>query len=96
MLNGINGKSFLKTHLYFVNSYPEGISRNIIEKQACALTKIIVDSATFFFRVTEISTKESKGWWNENIKMARNELKNSLRIYIVKDEQLQTTMTMFF
>ena len=29
--------------------------------------------------MTEISTKESKGWWNEDIKMTRNELKNSLR-----------------
>ena len=74
--------NFLENNLLnFVNSYPEEISKNIIEKQACLLTKIIVGSAIDFFGMTEISTKEIKGWWNEDIKMAFNELKNSLKKY---------------
>ena len=32
-------------------------------------------SATDLFRITEISTKESKVWWNEDIKMSSNEVK---------------------
>ena len=31
--------------------------------------------------MTEICTKESKGWWNEDFKMAHDELKNYLRKY---------------
>ena len=54
----------------------------------------MVDSATDFFGMTEISTKESKGWWNEDIKMARNELK-ILQESIAKRKHLQITMTIF-
>ena len=40
-------QNFLEKNLFnFVNSYPEEISKNMIEKQARLLTKIIVDSAT--------------------------------------------------
>ena len=34
--------------------------------------------------MTEISTRESKEWWNGDIKMACNELRNSLKKYSKK------------
>ena len=76
-------QNFLENNLikHFVSSYPKEISETIIDKQACLLTEVIVESAKHFFGMTEISTKESKGWWNNNIKMARNEVKESLKKY---------------
>ena len=58
---GSMAKFSWKHSLSFANSYPEEISKNIIEKQACLLTKIIVNSATDLFGMTEISNKESNG-----------------------------------
>ena len=45
------------------------------------LTEIIVNTATNFFGITEITNKESKGWWSKDIKIARNNLKKAKHIY---------------
>ena len=56
------------------------ISENVIDQQTSKLTELIVGSATSFFGPTEIS-KRTKGWWNNNIKAARKETKESVRSY---------------
>ena len=53
--------------------------KKLIDEQACLLTEIIAESAASFFGMSTISTKESKGWWNKNIKIARNEVKASFK-----------------
>ena len=65
----------------FFNSFSKEISENIVEERAVTLTDIIVTTATNFFGLTETSKKESKGWWNSEIKNARNDLKKSKNVY---------------
>ena len=38
-------------------------------------------SVTSFFGLTEISNKRAKGWWSNNVKAARKEMKESVRRY---------------
>ena len=73
-------KQFLQVPLedYFTN-FPLEISEKVIDQQANKLTDLIVGSATSFFGLTEISNKRAKGWWNNNIKAARKEMKESVR-----------------
>ena len=65
----------------FVSSFPNEVSRNIIDEQANLFVNIITESAFSFFGVTEKSKQESKGWWNKDIKKARNDLKNANNRY---------------
>ena len=65
----------------FISSFPNEVSRNIIDEQANLFVKIITESAFSFFGVTEKSKKESKGWWNKDIKKARDDLKNANNRY---------------
>ena len=59
--------------------------RKIIDKQANnKLTVLIVGSALSFFGLTEISNKRAKDWWNNNIKVARKEMKESMRRYKIR------------
>ena len=62
---------------YFTN-FPLEISEKIIDQQVDKLTELIVNSATSFLGLTEISDKRTKGWWNNNIKAARKEMKESV------------------
>ena len=66
---------FLDNHLLaFMNSFPREISKKVIDEQAELFVDIISNSVTKFFGVTESTRKESKGWWNKDIKRARNNL----------------------
>ena len=65
----------------FISSFPNEVSRNIIDEQANLFVKIITKSAFRFFGVTEKSKKESKGWWNKDIKKARDDIKNANNRY---------------
>ena len=55
------------------------ISEKVMDQQGNKLTELIVGSATSLFGLTEISNKRAKGWWNNNIKAARKEMKASVR-----------------
>ena len=41
-------------------------------------------SALSFFGLTEISNKRAKDWWNNNIKVAKKEMKESMRRYKIR------------
>ena len=81
MLIARNGDSFFK-HLQktiLQSSFPLQISEKVIDQQANKFTELIVDSATCFFGLTEISNKRAKGWWNNNIQASRKEMENVRR-----------------
>ena len=59
----------------FKNTFPSEINPEIIDSQATKLTDIIIKNATEFFGTTKISKKESKGWWNNDIKNTRTNVK---------------------
>ena len=61
-------KSLDKNLSQFISSFPNEVSRNIIDEQANLFVKMITESAFSFFSETEKSKKESKGWWNKDIK----------------------------
>ena len=69
-------KSLDKNLSQFISSFPNEVSKTIIDEQANLFVNIITESAFSFFGVTERS-KKSKGWWNKDIKKARNDLKNA-------------------
>ena len=70
--------------LTFLNSFPHEISKTIIDEKAELFVDIIFNSASQFFGMTELSKKESKGWWNKDIKIARTNLKNAKKQYKMK------------
>ena len=75
-------KQFLQAPLEdYSTNFPLEISEKVIDQQANKLTDLIVGSATSFFGLTEISNKRAKGWWSNNIKAARKEMKESVRRY---------------
>ena len=75
-------KQFLQAPLEdYSTNFPLEISEKVIDQQANKLTELIVGSATSFFGLTEISNKRAKGWWSNNIKAARKEMKESVRRY---------------
>ena len=82
-------KSLDKNLSQFISSFPNEVSRNIIDEQANLFVKIITESAFSFFSVTEKSKKESKGWWNKDIKKLEMTLR-MLTIDTKKDSHLPT------
>ena len=75
-------KQFLQAHLEdYSTNFPLEILEKVIDQQANKLTDLIVGSATSFFGLTEISNKRAKGWWNNKIKAARKEMKESVGRY---------------
>ena len=76
-------KQFLQAPLEdYSTNFPLEISEKVLDQHANKLTNLIVGSATsFFVDLTEISNKRAKGWWNNNIKAARKEMKESVRRY---------------
>ena len=73
-------KQFLQAPLEdYSTNFPLEISEKVIDQQANKLTELIVGSATSFFGLTEISNKRTKGWLNNNIKAAKEEMKESMR-----------------
>ena len=63
-----------KLEEYHAN-FPREISPEVIDQQANNLTNLIVESATDFFGLTEITKNTPKRWWNNEIKELRKKLK---------------------
>ena len=80
MLIGRNRNRFFKHLEDYSTNFPLEISEEVIDQQANKLTDLTVGSATSFFGLTEISHRRAKGWWNNNIKAARKEMKESVTV----------------
>ena len=83
-------KQFLQAPLEdYSTSFLLEISEKVIDQQANKLTDLIVGSATSFFGFTETSNKKARGWWNNSLKAARKEMKESVRS--INQDNLQQT-----
>ena len=75
-------EQFLQAPLQdYYRNFPSQISKNVIDQQTNRLTELIAAFAACFSDLTEIPNKRAKGWWNNNTKVARKEMKESVRKY---------------